>query len=88
MIPFPVFEVQGEYVALRDRVTMNGAADAGGGADQRPSTTSDVTSRCTSSLNGGTPFSPQLGRGRGRLNPNDTRALTFLLRLLQKRPRH
>lgn len=111
LLKYPeVFEVQGEYVALRERVT--GGADGGGGgagggrgspapggADHRASS-ADGGAR-SGSMNGNqfhpgghphhhpgqAPFSPQLGRGRGRLNPNDTRSLTFLLRLLQKRPK-
>ena len=102
LLKYPeVFEVQGEYVALRERVTTGADGGGGrgspatGGADHRASS-ADGGGR-TGSFNGHhlqqphhpgqAPFSPQLGRGRGRLNPNDTRSLTFLLRLLQKRPK-
>ena len=105
LLKYPeVFEVQGEYVALRERVT-NGGGEGGGGGGGSPATASGADHRASSADGGGgggsvrsgslnghlhpgqAPFSPQLGRGRGRLNPNDTRSLTFLLRLLQKRPK-
>jgi len=93
LLKYPeVFEVQGEYVALRERVTSGTPGGGEGGAGPAEPGAEGAGAR-SGSINGHlihpgqAPFSPQLGRGRGRLNPNDTRSLTFLLRLLQKRPK-